>query len=184
MKPSLLMNESNGTGGHIEAMLDYVLSWTLRRAAAEYATEKAILYGYCRAILFKLLEIEKYAQITVKSVEAWKQWNRIDLHANIELEYDGGRTEHHAILIENKAYTSVHDNQLARYRQIFEETYDKAKFKLHYVLLTCFDNIPDRLQQECKKADFRCLPLGDLCPPEQEDSESDLFNEFWLREWG
>lgn len=38
----------------------------------------------------------------MKSVETWKQWNYIDLRANIELEYDG-ITKQHAILIENKA---------------------------------------------------------------------------------
>lgn len=118
----------------------------------------------------------------MKSVETWKQWNYIDLRANIELEYDG-ITKQHAILIENKAYTSVHDNQLIRYKQLFEETYANSKFALHFVLITCFDDVPENMLQACKEAGFECLPLLDLFSNEQKDSESDLFNEFWLRRW-
>lgn len=185
MNTSLLMKDSSEKGGHIETMLDYILSWTIRRASVIYATEKPQLYKYCREILFNLLGIKDYEHIKVQSVETWKQWNYIDLHANVELEYDG-QTEHHAILIENKAYTSVHDNQLMRYKQIFEETYSNTPFQayLNFVLVTCFDNPPECLIQACKESDFRCLPLLDLFSNEQkEESESDLFNEFWLRQW-
>ena len=85
-----------------------------------------------------------------------------------------------------KSYTSVHDNQLMRYKQIFEETYSNTPFQSHlnFVLVTCFDNPPECLIQACKESDFRCLPLLDLFSNEQkEDSETDLFNEFWLRQW-
>lgn len=182
MEISLLMKDSSEKDGHIETVLDYALSWTMRRASVAYATEKPRLYAYCRAILFRLLGIKDYEHIKVKSVETWKQWNYIDLHANIELEYDG-ITKQHAILIENKAYTSVHDNQLIRYKQLFEETYAHNKFALHFVLITCFDDVPGNMLQACKEAGFECLPLLDLFSNEQEDSESDLFNEFWLRRW-
>ncbi len=183
MEKSLLMKDSSENSGHIETILDYILSWTIRRAAITYSREKPILYKYCRSILFNLLGIENNEDIKVNYVETWKQWNYIDLHANIELEYNG-KIEHYAILIENKVYTQVHDNQLIRYRKIFEETYDQNIFKLHYVLITCFDEIPEMMIHNCKEAGFRYLPLSDLFLNEyKEDSESDLFNEFWLRNW-
>lgn len=182
MAVSLLMRDSSEKDGHIETILDYVLSWTIRRSSIIYATEKPLLYQYCRTILFRLLDIEDYEHIKVKSVETWKQWNYIDLHANVELEYNGN-TKHHAILIENKAYTSVHDNQLIRYKQIFEASYDQSLFKLHFVLITCFDDIPENILYACEEAAFKCLSLLDLFSNEQKDSESDLFNEFWLRQW-
>lgn len=183
MEKSLLMKDSSENSGHIETILDYILSWTIRRASIAYCREKPILYKYCRSILFNLLGIENNENIKINSVETWKQWNYIDLHANIELE-NNGKIEHHAILIENKVYTQVHDNQLVRYRRIFEDTYNQDIFKLHYVLITCFDEIPEMMVQNCKEAGFRYLPLSDLFSNEyEEDSESDLFNEFWLRNW-
>lgn len=182
MKVSLLMRDSSEKDGNIETMLDYILSWTLRRASDIYSTEKPILYQYCRRILFKLLDIENNEHIKIKSVETWKQWNRIDLHANIELD-ENGIIKRHAILIENKAYTPVHDNQLNRYKQIFEETYDHSQWQLHYVLITCLDEIPETMKEECRNAGFKYYPLLDVFSNKQEESESDLFNEFWLRQW-
>ncbi len=182
MKISLLMRDSSEKDGNIETVLDYILSWTLRRASDVYSNEKPILYQYCRRILFKLLDIEYNEHIRIKSVETWKQWNRIDLHANIELE-ENGIIKHHAVLIENKAYTHVHDNQLNRYKQIFEETYDHSQWTLHYVLITCLDEVPEAMEEECRNAGFKYYPLLDVFSNEQEESESDLFNEFWLRQW-
>ena len=52
-----------------ETMLDFILSWTLRRASSAYANEKTILYNYCREILFRLLDIKEYDNIEVCSVE-------------------------------------------------------------------------------------------------------------------
>lgn len=65
---------------------------------------------------------KEYDNIEVCSVETWKQWEHIDLHTNIELSING-KPEWHAILIENKIYTPTHDDQLKRYRQIFDEAY-------------------------------------------------------------
>lgn len=56
MKISLLMRDSSEKDGNIETVLDYILSWTLRRASDVYSNEKPILYQYCRRILFKLLD--------------------------------------------------------------------------------------------------------------------------------
>ena len=183
-RDSLLMKDSSEKDGKIEAMLDYILSWTLRRASSRYKDDnKNILYGYCREILFKLLDIQDYQDIIVNDVETWKQWNRIDLHANIELERNGNK-EYHAILIEDKAYTPVHDNQLRRYKEIFEDAYKGNLYKLHFVLITCHEEAPEEINQSCKEAGFECLPILELFPNDGiEDSESDLFNEFWLRYW-
>ena len=136
MNVSLLMKDSSYGDCQKETMLDFILSWTLRRASSAYANEKTILYNYCREILFRLLDIKEYDNIEVCSVETWKQWEHIDLHTNIELSING-KPEWHAILIENKIYTPTHDDQLKRYRQIFDEAYKDGNFCLHYVLITC-----------------------------------------------
>lgn len=183
MQESLLMRDSSTGNGPSEAVLDFVLSWTLRRACIQYATEAPKLYEYCRKILFNLLEIDYDQTVKVLSVETWKQWNKIDLHANITLEDANGDRQHHALLIETKVYTGIHDDQLIRYKRIFEETYRDGDYQhRHYVLLTCRESSPSDAQR-CQEAGYRFLPILDLCRNDQEDTESDLFNEFWLRIW-
>ena len=54
-----------------------------------YANEDTLLYKYCRKILFHLLDIEEYDNIEVISVETWKQWYHIDLHATLDYELMG-----------------------------------------------------------------------------------------------
>ena len=144
MNVSLLMKDSSYGDCQKETMLDFILSWTLRRASSAYANEKTILYNYCREILFRLLDIKEYDNIEVCSVETWKQWEHIDLHTNIELSING-KPEWHAILIENKIYTPTHDDQLKRYRQIFDEAYKDGNFCLHYVLITCHESPSEQL---------------------------------------
>ena len=183
MNVSLLMKDSSYGDCQKETMLDFILSWTLRRASSAYANEKTILYNYCREILFRLLDIKEYDNIEVCSVETLKQWEHIDLHTNIELSING-KPEWHAILIENKIYTPTHDDQLKRYRQIFDEAYKDGNFCLHYVLITCHESPSEQLRHDCSENGFICLPILDLFPNDRgKDSESDIFNEFWLREW-
>ncbi len=180
---SLLLSDPEGRGNK-EAMMSYILAWTLKRASSLYAQEDSILYGYCREILFKLLEKQDDGQI-VGSVETWLEWNKIDVHANVELKHDGV-SEWHAILIESKVYTSTHDDQLERYRSIFYNAYKDGEFEknLHYVLITCHESPSDKLRQDCEKNEFRCIPILDLFSNDRGiDTKSDIFNEFWLREW-
>ena len=55
--------------------------------------------------------------------------------------------------------------------------------KRHYILITALDEMPAMLANECKENGYIPFCLGDLNDYEQQDSESDLFNEFWLRYW-
>lgn len=184
-KTSLLMADSSESDCQKETMLDFILSWTLRRAQVCYANEDTLLYKYCRKILFHLLGIEEYDNIEVISVETWKQWYHIDLHANIGLRING-EIEWHALLVENKIYSPIHDNQLKRYKEIFEETYRNGEFKdhLHFVLITCLETPTDNMQKECDDNNYMCVPILKLFPYDYgEDTKSDIFNEFWLRKW-
>ena len=126
MNDFLLMKDSSEGDKGKEAMLDFVLSWTLRVASDAYPDKevKQTLHKACRRILFKLIfglkryeEIER-KQCQVCSVQVWKQWNNIDLHANVTLRIDGGEPEYHVIVVENKIYTPLRDNQLGRYKEI------------------------------------------------------------------
>lgn len=96
---SLLMSDSSTGDSNKETMLDFILSWTLRRAQSKFSNEKPVLYRYCREILFNLLEIDDFNGIEVESVETWKQWERIDLHANINLRMPDGSKQYHTLLV-------------------------------------------------------------------------------------
>ena len=113
-----------------------------------------------------------------------KEWKYIDLWANIRITCNG-KEEFHAVLIENKAYTPTHHNQLARYKAIFDQVCEEymPNTKRHYILITALDEMPAMLANECKENGYIPFCLGDLNDYEQQDSESDLFNEFWLRYW-
>lgn len=183
-KVSLLMRDSSEEDSQKETMMDFILSWTLRRTMQQYSNEKPHLYQNCRYILGNLIGVEMTDNVQVVSVETWKQHKRIDLWVNVRLVRNG-KEELHAVLIENKAYTSTHDDQLARYKTIFDQECDEyiPEAKRHYVLITALDEKPEALQNECDKNKYELHCLSDLNDWKQPDTESDLFNEFWLRYW-
>ncbi len=107
-----------------------------------------------------------------------------DVTAEITLENEAEESRY-ALLIEDKAYTSLHDDQLARYKKIFEEYYNGSNYELRYAVVVLPDTMPEATKEESKRNGFEPFCLGDLPLSDwQEESESDLFNEFWLRYWG
>ena len=191
-KPFLMCDDSE-KDGHAETMMDYVLSWSLRCTKyPSIKSNKPLLYHYCKYILCTLIDrLQDMDNITIDDVRVWKQEQYIDLWVEVDLHINK-REEHHAILIEDKYYTGVHDDQLARYKRIFEEHYqEKEKYprrNLHYVLITCIysDNIYYApLAQAAKENGFEIYQLYDIVDNSlgYRESESDIFNELFLREW-
>ena len=176
----------------MELVVDFFLSWTLRCASEEgmerYNNET--LCRYCRKILSVLLfdDSSKIQEYRIKSVKTWKQWKSIDLCAEIELENKSGKIEKHALLMENKAYTRLHNNQLERYREIFDGHYNCSEFKQRYVYFTCHDNLGED-EVLCRENDFRAYTMDDVFNKASENEEFELtgnalFDEFWLSCWG
>lgn len=94
MNDFLLMKDSSEGDKGKEAMLDFVLSWTLRVAsdAYPYKEVKQTLLRLAEEFIFKLIfglkryeEIER-KQYQVCSVQVWKQWNNIDLARQCDIE--------------------------------------------------------------------------------------------------
>ena len=188
-----MSDHSEGDHG-LEAILDYELSWVLRMAAdKECQAKKPLLYHQCRHILFKMLDMEDSPNIIVDTVEVWKQWSYIDLVADVYLIVNG-RKELHVILAEDKAYTLMKENQRDIYPKTVMEAYDNypryknyRDYKLHKVLVTCF-SVVDQLykyQQEfIEGSGWRILSIEELPDWDaEEQTESDLFNDFWLNDW-
>lgn len=51
------MKDSSEGDSQKETMIDFILSWTLRRSVQQYSEENPVLYQYCRKILGKLIGI-------------------------------------------------------------------------------------------------------------------------------
>lgn len=76
---------------------------------------------------FVRLLLGKTADYSIDKVEAGRQWNNIDIWAEINDEYFIG--------IEDKANTGEHSEQLERYKQVATEHYKEKNHKLVFVYL-------------------------------------------------
>ena len=196
MEKSLFMMDKSITDNK-ESIIDYMLSWTLRMSGSSVECKNSSVQNYCRRILSKLL-FDDFDKIdtdykSIVSVETWKQWKKIDLLAEIELIDKEDNKSSHALLIEDKAYSSLHDDQLNRYKTIFEEEYKDSKFEnnLHYAYFT----IKERSQivedeKLCNEAGFQTYTMEEIRDylwPTSSDlipTGNDIFDEFWIKNWG
>jgi hypothetical protein len=191
-----LMKDDTENDGNAETIMDYVLSWCFRRAQSSCAIEKPKLYEKCRFMLSKILKINFDSMIEYTSVKVWKQWERIDLIVEVDALVEGV-SQKYAILIENKYYTPLHQstdtdgvsrNQLEVYRKKFDAYYKQdahfSQNQLRYALITCIDSNDKKFgiyYGEAKKYGFDTYFFYDLLKDNDlEQTESDIFNEFWL----
>lgn len=180
MTKELLMLDSTNGDGKAEIVMDYVISYTLRSSAN---SEMPQFKKAAQIILFKLLNIKDVGQKVI-SVKVWKQWRQIDLTVEAIL-LENGIEKKYAILIEDKYYTAPHDNQLSRYKEIFDSYYT-TEFEKRYVLITAIyrkDKNFDKCYSNVTRDGFTVYPLNELVPANQEETESDIFNQFWLADW-
>lgn len=176
-----MVDSTEGKDGHCETIMDYVVSWTLRRAQNEccYDPGKDRLYRYCRNFLGMLIG-RKIVDSDLVIVETWKQENLIDLWVHVMIN-----DESHDILIEDKYYSSLHDNQLERYREYFDKWLSENRpYSLpHYVILSCKDS--DEVD-EYKGYGFDVYSWDQMLEYMSEGggilepSGSDIFDEFWI----
>ena len=188
------MVDETESDGHVEPIIDYVISWCLRRADVRCKDEKPILYSHCRFMLGKLLGKKNIDNVIFSNVKVWKQDQYIDLWVEVDVEQMGKITKH-TLLIENKYYTGLHDatdddgekrNQLEVYKKKFDAHYNSQSetWQKHYALITCLERNNSKFEQYriAEKFDFNLFSFYDLLENDKQ-TESDLFNEFWYR-WG
>lgn len=189
------MVDETESDGHVEPIIDYVISWCLRRADVRCKDEKPILYSHCRFMLGKLLSIENTDDVIFSNVKVWKQWEKIDLRVEVDVEQMGKITKY-ALLIENKYYTGLHDttdadgkkrNQLEVYKEKFDAHYNSQSetWQKHYALITCLERNSAPFKRhfgQIIESAFNVFSFYELLENDTQ-TESDLFNEFWYR-WG
>lgn len=189
--PKLMIDDSE-KDGHAEPIMDYVISWCLRCSPEEYYLIKPLLQKECKYLVCNLLE-RNFEDVVILNVRTYKQDLDIDVWAEIELE-NKGKLEFHAILIENKYYSKLRKttdidgikrNQLLVYKKKFLNYY-KAKennYILHYHLITCVDrNDPNfKIYDEALEYGYKIWSFSEVLRNNIQYTESDIFNEFWLR---
>lgn len=187
MKESLFMQDSWHSNHGYEAMLDFQMSW-LMRLAAEKDIKKPVLHKISKDVLLRLIEIgnEEKQHVEIVKVDVWRQWKSIDVVAEVDIKVNG-IIEQHLVVIEDKAYTMIHDNQLKRYKQTVEDAYGDTR-KAHYWVITFHEEgrYWEKLEYDCMLAKWGILSFYEVIDRKDDefpDTESDLFNEFWLRRW-
>lgn len=182
---TLLMIDSTLGDGPAEHVMDYIISYTLRSVNN---SKQPVFASYCRKILFKLLDLEDKGQY-IQPVKVWKQWQFTDLTAEITIEDETGISKH-ALLIENKYYSGVRQNKDGKlqtdiYKQRMTQHYSGTDFNLHYALITGISRSSDlfSIYDRVQSSGFKVFSIYDFIETGQEDCESDIFNQFWLRSW-
>ncbi len=169
-----------------ELLLDYFLAWTLRCAQENNQHEK-VRFASKRILAYILSEdLDKYK---IEEVRTWKQWNQIDLCAEIVLKEENKEPRKIAILFENKMYTHLREGQLKKYKKRFEEFYsseknDRTDYELKYIFLTCH-YLEGQLEtdfMEAKEHGFTPLRFDHLKSMSgiTERTGNFMFDEFWF----
>ena len=185
------MLDSSESDGPAEIVMDYVISYTLRSANN---IKMPILALYARSILFKLLELKDCGQI-IERVEVWKQWGeghkKMDLTVEVDLSENGIKSKH-ALLIEDKYYSGIRydrnlqEYQIQTYKRIFDNFYSNEPVISHYWVISCISPSDQKfryLYGGVNQYGFKAISICDLVQGVKEDCESDIFNQFFLRDW-
>jgi hypothetical protein len=180
-----------------ELIIDFMLSWTFRMSTVNDDGHQNVVKDYCIKILSKMMFddtnriIEHYKGI--KSVKTWKQWQRIDLLAEVELIDFDDTVSKHVLVIENKGYSKLHGDQLNRYKEIVRKEYLGTEFEknIHYVYFSI--NERHKITEDiliCNEAGFVPYAMDDVQSSIWPTMESlkktghELFDEFWICQWG
>ena len=199
MEKSTLMNDcdivyfnnANKSDGAKEQLMDYIIAWTLHHSEEQYKKKTPILHSYCSMILKTILGLScEQLNIIFRDVKTIKQViipdskKRIDIICNITASI-GEQEMEWCILIEDKYFSNLNNN-LEDYVHYFEEQCPDNVVK-KCVLITAISRNDPKFHKYYDKAktiyNFEIFSLDSFPISNLKDSESDLFNEFWLRDW-
>jgi regulator of RNase E activity RraB len=182
--PHFFYDDKNNSS-EVELMIDYFISWTLRCSISNQIENNKVKEYSKKILLFLLkahIDDNNFENIIIKKVKTWKQWENIDLIAEVEIE-ENNTIKKYILVFENKLYSKLHDNQLNKYIEIVEKEYEEKNDKIVYIYLTGSDNIPDEDLKLCIKENYNAYTVQDLRNSfgDVEESGNYLFDEFWFR---
>lgn len=182
------------TDNGYETLQDFNLSWLFKCAEDKFKDVNQKLNEYAKLTVFLLiygsnneageytLDIEMNNAFKVVKVETRRQWNRIDLIADVEIE-NKSVPEKYVLNIENKSYTKIRNGQLENYRKHIETEYG-GKRKIVNLCIFCDSELIDESQKKiCKDNQYKILTIPNIKDLAKMYTETNnaLFDEYWFR---
>ncbi len=119
---------------------------------------------------FVRLLLKQTPDFKINKVEAGRQWNNIDIWAEINDEYFIG--------IEDKTNTGEHSEQLERYKQMATDHYKDKNYKLVFVYLKTGNESSATLKKVIEKGYSTFDRKAILSVLTQREVKNEIFNDF------
>ncbi len=180
--------KEEGTDNGYETMQDFILSWTLRCSVDNLSSINSKLQQYSKGVLLSLISrkvdgFNDFDEVIVKSVKTKRQWNYIDLLAEVVLEIEG-IDQNYILNIENKWYSSIISGQLEKSRISVNNNYSKDNYNIINAIIFCdYEKLNDEVREKCEKEGYEIFVIEDLKENAEmiELTENYLFDEYWFR---
>ena len=173
--PSFFIDDSDSM--KFEETIDFFMSWTLRCADQIHRNRSINVYTSSRNILAKLLHFEHANGLLFSNIQVWKQHKNIDLWVELKVN-----NQEYALIIENKMYSKIQNNQLQRYKEIVQEHYaNESNRIIEYVFLRPDYELEKQDKLFIDASDFNAVNLEQLAELiGTEKTGNNLFDEFWF----
>ena len=170
--PEFFNYKEEKTDDGYEAIMDFLLSWTIRCSHEKFKDTDSAVYNCARLNVFNLIfghnRDEGYyidttpgEDFTVNEVSSTRQEGYIDLLAKISVSFNG-RQQKYILNIENKFYSTLKEHQLKQYRAYVNDEYrDYTIINLFISLDTERGNYKTE-KQWCLEQGYKFLTIGDM----------------------
>jgi len=203
MLPKFFNYNEEDTNNGYESIQDFFISWAIRCAVESIETTKEcdkLVHDYSKRILYALIygknengeitipSYEDAPKLEVIDVKTYRQWNRIDLLAEVTIQRD--QKEELIILnIENKWYSNLHLHQLLNAVEYVKNAYPHVKEEnIRNIVLFCDEEKQTQYFDFCQQNGYLFLSAGYLIthgePIEPERTKNTLFDTYWFDGWG
>lgn len=134
-----------------ELSQDAIFAWLLQWASPEYADVDPDLHRTGRE--FVRLLAGKGDDFLIDGIDVGRQWENIDVWAEIN--------DNTFLIIEDKTGTSVHDNQLERYKASVEREYLGKRTDLCYAYVKTSE-VPRSVLMSIEQSGFKTISRADI----------------------
>ena len=132
-----------------ELSQDALFAWLMQWADPKYKEQDATLHSLAQEFVKLLVGDEK---LIINSISVGRQWRNIDIWAEIN--------DNAFLVVEDKTNTTIHDNQLKRYKRIVESEY-KGSRKTYFSYVKTGNEPLSRLK-EIKKDEYNTIARIDI----------------------
>ncbi|MBQ3325010.1 MAG: PD-(D/E)XK nuclease family protein [Muribaculaceae bacterium] len=133
-----------------ELSQDAIFAWLMQWSGPNNKDNDEELYTIANSFIKMLFDDEEYV---IHNIEVGRQWQNIDLWAEVN--------DDAFLIIEDKTNTSIHDNQLERYKEIVEKEYEGKRDKLYFVYIKT-GNEPLSVLKEVENKGYKTISRLDI----------------------